>query len=400
MKKLSDNVYWVGITDWAIKYFHGFGYSTHRGTTYNSYIVKDEKIALIDGVWGHFTEEWLEKIAEVVDLAEIDYVICNHAETDHSGGFATLMQKIPQAKFFVSAKGKEHVYKQYHQDWNFQVMKTGDKISLGKNELIFIEATMLHWPDNMMAYLTGENILFSNDAFGQHYASSSIFNDEVDSTEVYQESIKYYANILTPFSKLVLKKIDEIKGFNLPVDMIAPSHGIIWRDNPLQIVNKYYQWAADYAEPTAVILYDTMWNNTEKMAHTIAKGLAAAEVDYKMHHVVKSDKNDMITDVFKAKGVIVGSPTINNRYLPTTAPVLEEIKCLKFTGKLGATFGSYGWSGESPKLLQEHLAGSKFEIVQDGLGIKFTPTEEELAKCFEFGKSFGERILADFEKKQ
>ncbi|MDW7672946.1 MAG: flavodoxin domain-containing protein [Bacillota bacterium] len=396
MKKIKENVHWLGVTDWTIKYFHGYGYSTHRGTTYNSYLIKDEKIALIDAVWGPYAEEWLENLRQLVDLTKIDYVVCNHAETDHSSGLVALMKHIPNAEVIVSPKGKENVYKQYHQDWNFKVVKTGDKISLGKNELIFIESSMLHWPDNMMTYLTGENILFSNDAFGQHYASSSIFNDEVDLTEVYQESLKYYANILTPFSKLVMKKIDEIKGFNLPLDMIAPSHGIIWRDNPLQIVEKYYQWADNYSEPKAVVLFDTMWENTEKMAAAIVKGLDAAGVDYKVHHVVKSDKNDMISDIFKAKGVIVGSPTINNRYLPTTAPILEEIRCLKFSNKMGAAFGSFGWSGESPKLLEEHLAASKFEIVQEALRVKFTPTEDELTACFDFGKAFGEKILSSF----
>ncbi len=398
MKKLRDNVFWVGYTDWQLKHFHGYGLSTHRGSTYNSYLIMDEKIALVDAVWGPFAEEWLEQLKKVVDLNKIEYVICNHAETDHSGGFALLMKEIPNATFVVSAKGKEHVYKQYHQDWNFHVVKTGDKLSLGKNEVIFIEASMLHWPDNMMTYLTGEAILFSNDAFGQHYASGPIFNDEADECEVYQEALKYYANILTPFSKLVIKKIDEIKSFNLPLKMIAPSHGVIWRDNPMQIVEKYYEWASDYAEPRAVILYDTMWDNTELMAKEIARGLESAGVDYKLYHMSKSDKNDIAAEVFKAKGILVGSPTINNRYLPTSAPILEEIRCLRYSGKIAATFGSYGWTGESPRLLKEHLEGSKFEIVQEPLAIKFTPTEDELVKCFQFGKEFGERLLEAMKK--
>lgn len=398
MKQLKENVYWVGITDWGLQHFHGFGFSTHRGATYNSYVIKDEKIAVVDAVWGPYANEWIEKLSQVVDLEKIDYVICNHAETDHAGSYVALMDKIPNATFVVSAKGKEHVHKQFHQDWNFKVVKTGDKISLGKRELVFIEATMLHWPDNMMAYLTEDNILFSNDAFGQHYASSKIFNDEVDETEVYQEAIKYYANILTPFGKLITKKIDEIKSFNLPLDMIAPSHGIIWRDNPMQIVEKYYEWASNYAEPTVVLIYDTMWSNTEKMALAIAKGLDASGVAYKIYHAAKADGADVATEIFKAKGILVGSSTFNNRYLPTTATILEEIRCLRFTGKIGASFGSYGWSGESPKLVEDHLAASKIDIVQDSLGIKFTPTVEELQTCYDFGKSFGEKVLASLNK--
>ncbi|MGF7186673.1 flavorubredoxin [Desulfitispora alkaliphila] len=397
MKQLSESAHWLGVTDWTTQYFHGYGLSTHRGTSYNSYLIKDEKIAVVDGVMASFADQWLENLEQLVDFSKIDYVISNHSETDHSGSLLALMEKAPQAKVIVTQKGKEHVQKQCHKDWNFQVVKTGDKISLGSKEVIFVEAKMLHWPDSMMTYLTGDNILFSNDAFGQHYATSSIFNDEAEMDEVYQEAIKYFTNILTPFRPMLLKKIEELKKLNLPIQMIAPSHGIIWRDNPMQVVEKYVEWASDYAEPRVTLLYDSMWDNTEIMTKAIAKGLHAAGVDYKMHHMVTADKNDIMTDIFRSKGVLLGSPTINNRYLPTTSPVLEEIRCLRFTNKMAATFGSYGWTGESPKLLAAHLEESKFEIVQEPLKVKFTPTEEELEQCFQFGKSFGEKVLSKFE---
>ncbi|VVB88995.1 Type A flavoprotein FprA [uncultured archaeon] len=237
--ELKDGVYWVGVVDWNIKHFHGHEYTTHRGTTYNAYLIIDEKIALVDTVYGPYSHELIENIEKIIDIKKIDYVIANHAETDHSGGLPELMKFIPEATVVVSEKGKESIYKHYHYHWNFKTVKTGDTISLGKNSLVFVSAPMLHWPDSMFTYLTGKNILMPNDAFGQHYASSSRFNDEVDMVEVYQEAIKYYTNILTPFSDLVIKKIDEFKKLNLPVDSIAPSHGIIWRENPMHIVEKY-----------------------------------------------------------------------------------------------------------------------------------------------------------------
>lgn len=219
--ELKDGVYWVGCVDWNIKHFHGHELSTHRGTTYNAYLIIDEKIALVDTVWGPFSHKLIENIEEIIDIRKIDYVIANHGETDHSGGLPELMKLIPDATVVVSERGKESIFKHYHSNWDFKVVNTGDAISLGENKLVFVKAQMLHWPDSMFTYLTGKNILLSNDAFGQHYASSGRFNDEVDDTEVYQEAIKYYANILTPFSDLVIKKIDELKSLNLPVDIIA-----------------------------------------------------------------------------------------------------------------------------------------------------------------------------------
>ena len=268
--KLKDDVYWVGVVDWNIKQFHGHEYSTHRGTTYNSYLIVDEKIALVDTVWGPFSHELIENIKKIIDIKKIDYVIANHAETDHSGGLPELMEIIPDATVVVSEKGMESIPKHYHKNWKFKVVTTGDTISLGKNSLVFVKATMLHWPDSMFTYLTGKNILMANDGFGQHFASSARFNDEVDPVEVYQEAIKYYANILTPFSDLVIKKIDEFKKMNIPVDIIAPSHGIIWRKDPMQIVEKYYEWAKGGNDGSVAIIYDTMWKGTEKMASAIS----------------------------------------------------------------------------------------------------------------------------------
>jgi len=268
------------------------------------------------------------------------------------------------------------------------VVKTGDKLSLGPKELIFIEAPMLHWPDSMFYYLTGDNILFSNDAFGQHYATELLFNDLVDQDELYQEATKYYANILTPFSRLVDEKIKEFVSLNLPVDLICPSHGVVWRDNPLQIVNKYSEWANDYQENQITILYDTMWNGTRIMAENIAEGIKENDgrVKIKLFNTARSDKNDIITEVFKSKAILVGSPTINRGILSSVAGILEEIRGLQFKGKKAAAFGCYGWSGEGVKMITQSLKDAGFEMVDEGIRELWNPDSDALGNCVEYGK--------------
>lgn len=390
--ELKKGVYWVGVVDWNIKKFHGHEYSTHRGSTYNSYLIVDEKIALVDTVLGTYSNEMIENIKKIVDIEKIDYVIANHAESDHSGGLPALMKFIPDATVVVSEKGKESIPGHYHEDWNFKVVTTGDTISLGKDGLVFVKAPMLHWPDSMMTYLTGKNVLMPNDAFGQHFASSKRFNDEVDEIEVYQEAIKYYANILTPFSDLVTKKLDEFVKLDIPVDIIAPSHGIIWRKDPMQIVEKYYEWASGKNDGSVVIIYDTMWKGTEQMAAAIGEGIGNEGVKYNLFNIADHDRNDVLTEVFKAKGILLGCPTMNNGLLPTIMPILEDLKGLRFKNKVGAAFASYGWSGESLKQLEDRLKGAKIEILLEGIKFKWQPTMEELGACVEFGSDFVKKM--------
>ncbi|MGE5403950.1 MAG: flavodoxin domain-containing protein, partial [Candidatus Saccharibacteria bacterium] len=282
------------------------------------------------------------------------------------------------------------------QDWNFVTVKTGDKLSIGSKELIFIEAQMLHWPDSMFCYLTGDNILFSNDAFGQHIASEGMFNDLVDQAELYQEAIKYYANILTPFSALVDKKINEVLGFNLPVDLICPSHGVMWRENPLQIVETYQKWAGNYQENQITIIYDTMWNGSRQMAETIAKGITSADSDVtvKVYNIARSDKNDAITEVFKSKAILVGSPTVNGGILSAVAGFLEEIRGLKFKNKKAAAFGTYGWSGEGIKIISSRLSEGGFEVLNEGIRQTWLPGESQLDECYKFGAEFAKAVKA------
>lgn len=387
---VKNNIQWVGKIDWELRKFHGEEYSTHKGSSYNSYLLKEEKVALIDTVWGPFAQEFVANLKKEIDLNKIDYVIASHAENDHSGGLPELMRQIPDVPIYCTRSGVKSLQGLYHQNWNFQIVKTGDKLSLGSKELVFIEAPMLHWPDSMFTYLTEDAVLFSNDAFGQHYASEFMFNDLVNQEELFHECTKYYANILTPFSPLVIKKIKEILGFNLPLDMICTSHGVIWRDNPGQIVEKYLQWADSYKEDQITILYDTMWNSTRVMAEQIAAGIREADpqVTVKLFNLAKTDKNDAITEIFKSKAILLGSPTINNGILVAVAALLEEIKGLKFKHKKAGAFGSYGWSGESVKLLSEKLSDSGFEVVDQGLRITWSPNPEQINRCREYGRAF------------
>ncbi len=392
--KIKNNVFWVGKTDWELRKFHGDEYSTHRGSTYNAYLIKEEKVALVETVWAPYSEEFVANLAKEIDLNKIDYVIANHAEIDHSGAFPELMRHIPDTPIYCTKNGVKSLKGHYHQDWNFNIVKTGDRLSLGKKELIFVEAPMLHWPDTMFCYLTEDEILFSNDAFGQHYATEYMFNDLVDQTELFHECIKYYANILTPFSPLVIKKIKEVLSFNLPLEIICTSHGVIWRENPGQIVEKYLEWANDYQENQITIIYDTMWNGTRMMAEKIAYGIKDAdkEVNVKLFNLAKTDKNDVITEVFKSKAILVGSPTINRGILVSVAGILEQIKGLKFKNKKAAAFGCYGWSGESVKIISAVLEESGFDVIDEGLRMMWNPDDEGITKCVEFGKKFATDI--------
>jgi len=387
--KIKNNVYWVGKTDWELRKFHGNEYSTHRGSTYNSYLIREEKNVLIDTVWMPFSKEYVENLSKEIDLDKIDYVIANHAESDHSGALPDLMEKIPNTPIYCTANGIKSLKGHYHKDWDFRPVKTGDTLDLGNGkQLIFVEMKMLHWPDSMACYLTGDNILFSNNAFGQHYATEYMYNDLVNQNELFMECIKYYANILTPFSALVDKKIKEVLALNIPIDIIATSHGVIWRDNPTQIVEKYLAWANSYQENQITILYDTMWDGTKRMAEAISKGIVETDkdVNVKLYNIAKSDKNDVITEIFKSKTILVGSPTIGGGILSSIAEILEMIKVLRFKNKKAASFGCYGWSGESIKVIREHLEKSGFSVINDGIRVLWNPDQESIEKCVKFGR--------------
>ncbi len=394
-RQVLGSVSWVGKIDWELKKFHGSEYSTHRGSSYNSYVVEEGKVALIDTVWSPFAKEFVDNLEAEGLLARLDLVVANHAESDHSGALPELLRRRPGLPVYCTANAVKSLKGHYHQDWDFHVVKTGDSVDLGNGKkLVFVEAPMLHWPDSMFTYLAGGAVLFPNDAFGQHYASELLFNDLVDQGELWAECVKYYANILTPFSPLVAKKITEVVGMNLPVEVIAPSHGVIWRRDPLQIVQRYAAWAADWKEDRVTVAYDSMWEGTRKLAEAIARGICAASpsTTVVVHNVAKTDKNDVITDVFRSKALVLGSPTVNKGMLNAVAGLLEEMKGLRFKGKKAAAFGCYGWSGESPKLLAAALAEAGFEVAGEVHGCLWEPDEAALAAAAEFGRRFASTL--------
>lgn len=392
MIEIKKDIYWVAYKDWDLRRFHGHELSTHRGTTYNSYIIKDEKTVLIDTVWDPYKDMFIEKLEKEVGLRNIDMIVINHMEPDHGGSLGRLMELIPDVPIYCTRNGAEIIKKYFRKEYNFNIVKTGDTVKTGKYELAFVEMQMIHWPDSLLTFVKGPNIAFSNDAFGQHYCAKSLFNDEVDTCELYQEAFKYYANILTPFSSLIKKKIDEIISMNLPIEMIAPSHGVIWRRDPLQIVNKYLEWSQDYNEGSAVIIYDTMYDSTKHMAEAISEGFNQKGIQTKLFNSAVSDQSDLLTEIFKAKSVIIGSCTVNNTVLRSIAALLDEIKGHKYKGKVGGAFGSYGWSGEAAKHISKSLGDAGLKIPMEPIQFKYKPTPDELAQCTAWGKAFAEAL--------
>jgi len=387
--KVKNNVQWVGQRDWEVRNFHGTEYKTLKGSSYNSYLIKEGKNVLIDTVDQKFSLEFVRNLQQEIDLNALDYIVINHAEEDHAGALTELMALIPNTPIYCTTNAIDSINGHHHHpEWNFHTVKTGDSLDIGNGkQLIFVETPMLHWPDSMMTYMTGDAILFSNDAFGQHYCDEHLFNDEVDQIELYEQCTRYYANILTPFSRLVTPKINEILGFNLPVDMIATSHGVVWRDNPTQIVHKYLEWANDYQEDRITIFYDTMSSNTRMMADAIAQGIYETDpsVAVKIYNVALHDKNEILTQVFRSKGVLVGSSTMNNVMMPKVAGMLEELAGLRFRNKKAAAFGSFGWTGGAVDRIQTRLMDASFDISLS-LKMKWRPDGSALEECREHGR--------------
>lgn len=382
-KYVKGNVSWLGYIDWALEWFHGEDYSIKNGSSQNAYLIEEEKTVLIDTVWLPHQFEFVENLEKEIDLNKIDFIVANHGECDHSGSLVALMEKIPDTPIYCTANAIKSIEGQYgKRGWNFHVVKTGDTVDIGNGkQLIFVEMKMLHWPDSMATYLTGDNILFSNDAFGQHYAVEELFNDKADQCLLHKEAMKYFANILNPFAPILIKKLEEIGKFNLPIEMIAPSHGAIWRDDPLQIVNLYATWAMAYQEDQVTVVYDTMWEGTAKLANALATQLhkESPNTVVKVFNLAKADKNEIMTEVFKSRAIAVGSPTVSNSYLSSMAGWLEFLKQLKFKNKKALAFGCYGWSGESVKRLEEKLKEAGFDVIEENIRIQWTPEEADLA---------------------
>lgn len=389
---LKDGVKWVGVVDWNIRDFHG--YTTSRGTTYNAYLIQDEKTALVDTVKAPFCNELIEHVSELTSLDKIDYIIVNHVEMDHSSSLPIIAKLAKNAKILATARGKEELIKHYGSEFErVEAVKTGDSLKLGKKTLSFMEAPMLHWPDSMFTYMVEDKILMPNDAFGQHLASSGRFDDEVDHHVLMEEAVTYYANILTPFSPLIVKKIQEVVAMKLPIDIIAPSHGIIWRKDPMKIVTAYMDWCTGKTvKNKAVIVFDTMWGSTDKMARAIGDGIASEGVEVKLLKLRSTDNTDVVTEIVDAKAVLVGSPTLNNGMFPSLGTFLTYIGGLKPKGKIWCFFGSYGWGGGAVRGMVKMAKEAGFDVIEAGLELKWIPTNEELKKCFEFGQQIAQKI--------
>ena len=382
-KAVKGNVSWIGYIDWELQHFHGDDYSIINGSSQNAYLIEEEKTVLMDTVWTPHRFDFVENLKKEIDLKKIDFIVANHGECDHSGSLTTILEEIPDVPIYCTENAVKSIEGQYgKRGWNFHVVKTGDSLEIGNGKkLIFLEMRMLHWPDSMATFLTGDNILFSMDAFGQHYAVEELFNDKANQCVLMKEAMKYYANILAPFAPILRKKLEEITALNLPIEMIAPSHGAIWRENPMQIVEKYAEWAQDYQEDQVTIAFDTMWEGTTKIAYSIAEEIHRQSPDtvVKVFNISKSDKNEVMTEVFKSKALAVGSPTVANSMLSPVAGWLEFLKQLKFKKKKAAAFGCYGWSGESVKVLQESLKTAGFSVIPENIRAEWVAKEEDFA---------------------
>ena len=385
---LKKGIYWVGAIDWNIRIFHG--YDTPEGTTYNAYLIVDEKVALIDTVKAPFFEEMVQRIEEIIPLDKIDYLISNHVEMDHSGSLSRIKDLIPNATVLATERGKKGLTRYYKKDWPFQTVKTGDTLDLGSRKVTFLEIPMVHWPDSMVTYSPSDKILFSNDAFCQHLASSKRFDDEVGWETILPEAETYFANIVLHLGAPVLKALQAVKG--LEIDMIAPCHGVIWRKDIDKIVSSYASWAQHESKQKVLVIYDTMWESTAQMAKAILEGIREEGVEVKLMNITQTGRTVIMKEVLDAKALLIGSPTLNNGMFPTVADFLCYMKGLRPQGKIGLAFGSFGWGGGATKAIEAELKATGVEIIEPALQYQFLPDKEEFNQCRELGKKVALRV--------
>lgn len=389
--EIAPGIYSVGCRDWDIRDFHG--YSTYEGTSYNAFLILDEKNVLIDTVKKEFSQELLDNISKIIDPADIDVVISNHTEMDHSGALTAVMECIGKDKPVLCSKmGLKNLNSHFPGKLNLRAVENGEELDLGKRTLAFMETKMLHWPDSMFTYVKEDKILFSSDAFGQHYAGDCAFDDEIGD-KVMDHAAKYYANILLNYSSRVQTLLKSVQESGLEINMICPDHGVIFRDNPGAIIAKYDQWSKQEGEKKAVVVFDTMWKSTATMAREIAKGIESRDVHVRLMNTRKCHRSDIMTEVLDAKALVVGSPTLNNGIFPVVADVMTYIKGLKPQNRMAAAFGSYGWSGESVKILNREFEAMKMDVIHEGLKVQYVPDETDLEKCFFMGQDIADKII-------
>lgn len=388
--EIKPGIYWVGAIDWDIRNFHG--YLTQRGTTYNAYLIIDEKITLVDTVKAHLFDEMLARIREIIDPSEIDIIVSNHVEMDHSGSLAKLLEHSPDATIVTSVQGEKGLRRHYKQDWKFHVAKSGEELNIGKRTLTFVHIPMVHWPDSMVTYVASEKLLLSNDAFGQHIASSERFDDELGWEVLKEEATKYYANIVMPYGVQTSKAIDALAG--LEIDMVAPSHGVIWRTLIPEILAEYGKWVKYETEKRALIVYDTMWNSTKAIAYKLKEGLREAGVPTTVKFLGTNHISDIVPELMVSRLILMGSPTLNNGMLPSMGGFLTYIKGLMPRNRIGFAFGSYGWGGQAAGEIEAVMEQLKWDIPEEKININYVPDGEELDAVKEMGLKLGEYLMA------
>ncbi|OPX87570.1 MAG: Nitric oxide reductase [Pelotomaculum sp. PtaB.Bin104] len=390
-REIKPKIYWVGGVDWNLRYFHG--YLTPRGTSYNAYLIIDDKITLVDTVKEYLFDEMLDRIGKIIDPARIDYLVVNHVEMDHSGSVPKFMEAAPQAKIVTSPNGKKGLQRYYKKDWDYLLVNSGDELKIGARTLKFVHTPMVHWPDSMVTYIPEEKLLLPNDAFGQHIAGAERFDDELGWEIVYEEAAKYYANIVLLYGDNVKKALGVVAG--LPIDMIAPSHGLIWRSFIPNILKAYQRWANYDADKKAVIVYDTMWGSTQKIALALKDGLDEAGIPVTIRSLQTSHISEIMPDVLFSKAVLIGTPTINNGMLPTCGAFLTYLKGLRPKKRIGLAFGSYGWGGQGAKEVKAAMETLGWTMPLDMVNIQYRPDPGELNAVRELGTKLGEIINSD-----
>jgi flavorubredoxin len=385
--EIEPGVFWVGGIDWDLRSFHG--YSTRRGTTYNAYLIVDEKTVLVDTVKHYLFEEMLGRIGEIVEPSKIDFIVSNHVEMDHSGSLTRMQALAPDAKVLTSTMGEKGLLRHF-KGLNLQVVKSGESLNIGKRTLQFHHIPMVHWPDSMVTYVPQQKLLLPNDAFGQHIASDERFDDQLDWGILREEAAKYYANIVMPYGDQVKAALGALSG--LPIDMIGPSHGIIWRSRIPDILKEYAKWCNYETEKKALIVYDTMWHSTERMAHALREGLEQAGIMVGMRNLSVTDLSDVITDILDSRLVLLGSPTLNNGMLPSMGEFLTYVKGLRPRKRIGFAFGSFGWGGQAVGEMEGVLKAMGWEMPEKGVNLKFIPGEDELAGLRQTGQRLGEHL--------
>jgi flavorubredoxin len=386
--ELKPDIYWVGGIDWDLRDFHG--YKTQRGSTYNAYLIVDEKVVLVDTVKHYLYDEMLCRIQEIIDPSKIDIIVSNHVEMDHSGSIPKLLKLAPEAEIITSSQGEKGLKRHYKQDWKMRVVESGDSVSIGKRTLKFFHTKMVHWPDSMVTYIPEEKLLLPNDAFGQHIATPERFDDEIGWDLVREEAGKYYANIVLPYGEMVKKAIAALS--ELEIDMIAPSHGLIWRSFIPKILEEYSKWADHQTENRALIVYDSMWGSTEKMAYSLQNGLEEAGIPVTMRNLKKTHISDIMTNVLTSRAILIGSPTLNNGLLPTVGGFLTYIKGSRPRNRVGYAFGSFGWGGQAVGEIEKVMKDLAWDLPIPGDKIKYIPDDDELNDVKETGRKIAEQI--------